>query len=92
LAPQSFAAVTCLSLALSFALEGCGNEYHPEYHPVSVSEISQNLTYPVTVHQGITSAERGPVLVVPAAPVLVQPPPPPAAAPTMPPGEWFRGY
>jgi hypothetical protein len=91
LRPLCFA-LPCVSLAASFALAGCGNEYHPEYHPVSVSEISQNLTYPVTVHNGITSAERGPVLVVPAAPVLVQPPAPPTPAPALPPAEWFRGY
>ena len=78
----------------SFAIEGCVDNYHPEYHPVSVSEISQNLSYPVAVHNGFTAAERGPVVVVPASPpVLVQPAPvvvQPAAP--LPAGEWFRGY
>ena len=85
------AAIPCAS----FVLVGCVDNYHPEYHPVSVSEISQNLSYPVSVHDGMTSAERGPVFVVPASPpVMVQPAPVvvPAPAPTLPPAEWFRGY
>ncbi len=34
------------------ALPGCASEYHPEYHPVSVSTVSQNLSYPVNVYEG----------------------------------------
>jgi hypothetical protein len=94
LRPVLLAAIPCAS----FAVAGCVDNYHPEYHPVTVSEVSQNLSYPVAVHNGISAAERGPVYVVPGtAPVLVQPlqpltpmqavPPPP-----MPPAEWFRGY
>ena len=37
-----------ISLAMT-ALCGCTNTYHPEYHPVSVSTISQNTSYPVNV-------------------------------------------
>lgn len=35
-----------------FAVSGCASEYHPEYHPVSVSTVSQNLSYPVNIYQG----------------------------------------
>ena len=35
-----------------FALPACASEYHPEYHPVTVSTVSQNLSYPVNVYQG----------------------------------------
>lgn len=33
------------------AVSGCASEYHPEYHPVSVSTVSQNLSYPVNIYQ-----------------------------------------
>lgn len=75
------------------SLTACGNEYHPEYHPVSVSEVSQNLAYPVVVHNGGAASERGPVFVTqPPGPVLAMPPAPPQPAPPLPPAEWFRGY
>ena len=40
-----------LAIAL-VTLSGCASEYHPEYHPVSVNTISQNLSYPVNVYEG----------------------------------------
>lgn len=33
------------------ALPACMSEAHPEYHPVNVSSISQNLSYPTTIFQ-----------------------------------------
>ena len=81
------------ALGASLALAACGNNYHPEYHPVSVSEVSQNLSYPVVVQNGGNAYERSPVMVVPGAPpVLAMPPLPPPPAPALPPAEWFRGY
>ena len=67
-----------LALAASGALVACGNTYHPEYHPVSIRSSSQNLSYPVSVHNGGNPAERSPVIIAPA-------PPPPAPAPAPPP-------
>jgi hypothetical protein len=81
------------ALAVPLALAACSSTYHPEYHPVTVSEISQNLDYPVMIHNVGAAAERSPVLVVPPpAPYLAMPPPPPRQAPALPPAEWFRGY
>jgi hypothetical protein len=85
LRPVLLAAIPFVSLAVT----ACVDNYHPEYHPVSVSEISQNLSYPVSVQNGLSAAERGPVYVMPAPlPVLVQPPPivvqpPPVQPPPM---------
>jgi hypothetical protein len=56
----------------AFALAACTSSYHPEYHPVTVSNFSQNLSYPVEVKNGGAPSERSPVYVVPSPPV---PPP-----------------
>ena len=39
-------------------LAACTDTYHPEYHPVTVSTSSQNISYPVTV-QAATTAQQG---------------------------------
>jgi hypothetical protein len=52
-------------LAVGWALAACSNEYHPEYHPVTVSHYSQTVAYP---------APDGPP---PASVVMYVPPPPP---------------
>lgn len=36
---------------MTLAATGCGNEYHPEYHPVSQYSYAQSLSYPTTVFQ-----------------------------------------
>jgi hypothetical protein len=54
-------------------LVACGNEYHPEYHPTTITHSSQYLSYPVTVQTGTQPA---PVYVMPAPP-----PAPPRPAP-----------
>jgi hypothetical protein len=61
------------------ALAACSSSYHPEYHPVTVSNFSQNIAYPVSVHGGTASIERAPVYVAPPAPgpVVVVPEAPP---------------
>jgi len=38
-----------LALAALCALPACSSNYHPEYHPVAVSNFSQNIAYPVYV-------------------------------------------
>lgn len=64
-----------LGLAAPLALFACSSNYHPEYHPVTVSNFSQNVAYPVAVNNGGGLAERSPVYVLPG------PVPTPAAAP-----------
>jgi hypothetical protein len=73
-----------LPLAASLAL-GCSSSYHPEYHPVTVSNFQQNLSYPVAVHNGASPSAAAPVYVMPAPqaaiafPEVAEPPlsPPP---------------
>ena len=73
--------IALVALALASALAAaCGNSYHPEYHPVSVNQVEQNLSYPVTVQTG---AQPAPVVIAPApaaggAPAPMAPPRPPA--------------
>jgi hypothetical protein len=78
-----FAAAACSLFAVA-----CSSEYHPEYHPVTVSNIHQDLAYPVTVNNGTVNngaaPQPAPVYVVPGqavapipAPYLVQEAPPP---------------
>jgi hypothetical protein len=82
-------------IAACGALVGCGNTYHPEYHPVTSTQYSQSLSYPVTVHNGGSAAERSPVVITPApgsvvsqpgAPVMPAMPAPPG--PPAPPSGW----
>ena len=42
---------TLVVIAAVAGLGGCGNEYHPEFHPQSSYAVSQNLSYPTTVFQ-----------------------------------------
>lgn len=76
------------TLAIPVALGACSSSYHPEYHPVTVSNFSQNVAYPVAVNNGGTS---------PPAPVYVMPAPAaPGALPAFvpspepPPPDFFR--
>jgi hypothetical protein len=54
-------------LAAPLAATACANTYHPEYHPVSITRLQQDLAYPVTVQNG---PSPGPVVIVPAMPPL----------------------
>lgn len=40
---------TLISASAIVALVGCGNEYHPEYHPQSSYSYEQRVSYPTTV-------------------------------------------
>ena len=73
--------------AAAFLLAACSSSYHPEYHPVSVNNVSQQLSYPVTVHNGGAPQERSPVYVVPGPPMGAIPTP---APPPQPPADFFR--
>lgn len=53
--------------SLTLALAACSSSYHPEYHPVTVSNFSQNIAYPVSVN-GTTTIERPTTYVVPGTP------------------------
>jgi hypothetical protein len=44
----------------------CGNTYHPEYHPVTTTSISESYSNPVVVHNGGNPSERSPVIIEPA--------------------------
>ena len=64
-------------LAASGALAACSSNYHPEYHPVTVSHYSQSVSYPTVLPAGSP----------PSVTMNVAPPaPPPTAAP-----EWPNG-
>jgi hypothetical protein len=54
------------------ALVACGNTYHPEYHPVTVTSYEQHVAYPAA---GSASAQPASVFFRPPPP---QPPPTPA--------------
>lgn len=60
LVPLAFAAL---------AVEACGNTYHPDYHPVTVTSYSQRVVYPA---QGASRDAPGPIFR----------PPPPTPPPT----------
>jgi hypothetical protein len=60
--------LTC-ALAAS-AILACGNTYHPEYHPVTVTSYEQHVAYPTAA-----SASSQP------ASVFFRPPPPPPPTP-----------
>ena len=48
---------------LMIALPACASEYHPDYHPESVTSYSQNLSYPVNVYEnGASPASSGTTL------------------------------
>jgi len=40
-----------VALLALVTLSGCGNEYHPEFHPQSSYSFEQSLSYPTTVFQ-----------------------------------------
>jgi len=70
-----------LVFAAAIALVACSDSYHPEYHPVTVTNFSQNVGYPVVVNNGGPVADRSPVYVAPlsnanAPPAFAAPPPP----------------
>jgi hypothetical protein len=46
--------------AVSLALGACSSTYHPEYHPVTIS----NVAYPVMVNNGGSASERAPTYIV----------------------------
>lgn len=56
------------------ALAACGNTYHPEYHPVTVTKYEQHVAYPAS-GQGVQGVQPAPTLI--ASP----PPAPPTPAP-----------
>jgi len=69
-------------------LVACSSSYHPEYHPVTVSNFSQNVSYPVSVGGAV---ERPAAAVTPPTPVQPSVVIVPAiAAPEGPPPDFFR--
>jgi hypothetical protein len=70
-----------LSVAATAVLLGplaCTSTYHPEYHPVTMSNVQQTVSYPVTVQTGTQPA---PVVIAPApAPAAPQDPAEPWAS------------
>jgi hypothetical protein len=78
-----------LALAALCALPACSSNYHPEYHPVAVSNFSQNIAYPASQNgAGVVS----PVYVLPASPVpqAALGMPSPALPADAPPPDFFR--
>ena len=66
--------ITVALVAVSLA--ACTSTYHPEYHPVTTTTVTQTYGAPATVVNG-ASAQRPAVVVAPApsAPIVVQGPP-----------------
>jgi hypothetical protein len=64
---------------IAAALAGCGNTYHPEYHPQSSFSYQETTSTPVVVHpqpgQGVQ------VMPAPARTVVLPAPPPPPKPP-----------
>jgi hypothetical protein len=54
------------------ALAACGNTYHPEYHPVTVTTYEQHVAYPAGESVG---ARPSPVFQAPPPPRPAPPPP-----------------
>jgi hypothetical protein len=63
---------TLLALAPLTAF-GCSSTYHPEYHPVTVTHFSQNISGGTATPVYIAPPPS--VVVVPAAPAVEGPPP-----------------
>jgi hypothetical protein len=59
-------------VSATIALTACSSSYHPEYHPVTVSNFSQNISY------APGSPTWGAVPERPSTVVLAPLPPPPA--------------
>jgi hypothetical protein len=70
-----------IPVSLVLCVSACSSSYHPEYHPVSVSNISQNLAYPAASN---AAGERAQVYLVPAAPAPV------VMVPEAPPPDFFK--
>lgn len=64
-APTSLLPLAVLLVVVPLAAGACGNTYHPEYHPVTVTHFEQQIAYPVTVQTGSRPA---PVVVAPTPP------------------------
>jgi hypothetical protein len=62
-----------LLLVAPLALAACTSTYHPEYHPVTVS----NVAYPVVVQSEHTPVQIAPTPGVQAAPLAAPLTPPP---------------
>jgi hypothetical protein len=60
-------------LLAPLAIAACGNTYHPEYHPVTLTNYEQHVAYPA----GGPGGAPPPSVVFRAPP----PPPPPTPAP-----------
>jgi hypothetical protein len=52
----------------ALALGACTDTYHPEYHPVTVTNSSQNISYPVNVQSASTPSGTPGVTIVQQAP------------------------
>jgi hypothetical protein len=80
---RSSAIIVALA-ALAPGLGGCGNTYHPEYHPVTSQQYTQTLAYPVSV----TPAYGQGAQIVQAPPPIAAFPPPPPPPPVISAQEW----
>jgi hypothetical protein len=71
-----------IASALCASSAGCGNTYHPEYHPQTSVQYSVSTSNPVHVQGG---AQAQPVYVTPASAqpqtITVPAPPPPPTPP-----------
>jgi hypothetical protein len=53
--------VSVAALFATIALAACTDTYHPEYHPVTVTQFSQNVAYPGNAPQAFITPPPQPV-------------------------------
>ncbi len=75
-----------LAVGVVALLAGCGNEYHPEYHPVTTTTYTQAVGTPARVVVPAQGEAGQTVLVAPAGGPTASFPPPPQ--PPVPPEGW----
>jgi hypothetical protein len=75
-----------LVLAVTLTSLACSSNYHPEYHPVTVSNFSQNIAYPLSVNGAAPAQPAVVILPSPQTGAVLAPSP----APEGPPPDFFR--
>ncbi len=71
--------LSSLFVSAAIAVTACSSSYHPEYHPVTVSNFSQNISYaPASPYWGAGTERPSTIVVAPPPPAVVVVPGAPA--------------